>query len=204
MREPITSAPVLTGRPRDPRRDEAILAATRELLAERGYEGFSIEAVAERSGTAKSSVYRRWSGKRQLVLAAMERYVGGLTTPEPTSSLRQDLLAHCRSVADALAGFDGRLTIGLMRAKSADPELAAELDLRHPGTGHLGPDVLTRAVERGELAEASGGGLVEEVASSMLLSRLLQGLPFDDPFIAHVVDDVVLPALRHAQRPASR
>ncbi|SDD99713.1 TetR/AcrR family transcriptional regulator [Auraticoccus monumenti] len=189
---------MLTGRPRDPRRDEAILAATRELLAERGYEGFSIEAVAERSGTAKSSVYRRWSGKRELVLAAMDAYVGRVAAPEPTASLREDLLAHCRGVAETLEGFDGRLTIGLMQAKSSDAALAAELDLRYPSTGHLAPEVLLRAVDRGELAEGADTAIVDEVASSMLLARLLRGLPFDEVFLAHVVDDVVVPALLHA------
>ena len=55
------------GRPRDPRIDAAILAATAELLVTIGYSNLSLAAVAERAGTTKSALYRRWSSKAELV-----------------------------------------------------------------------------------------------------------------------------------------
>lgn len=55
------------GRPRDPRIDSAILSATAELLVQIGYSNLSLAAVAERAGTTKSALYRRWSSKAELV-----------------------------------------------------------------------------------------------------------------------------------------
>ncbi|WIX93367.1 TetR/AcrR family transcriptional regulator [Amycolatopsis sp. DG1A-15b] len=61
------------GRPRDSGRDLAILDATLSLLTEVGYEQLSIEAVAGRSGAAKTTIYRRYPDKAALVAAAVER-----------------------------------------------------------------------------------------------------------------------------------
>lgn len=55
------------GRQRDPRIDSAILSATAELLVQIGYSNLSLAAVAERAGTTKSALYRRWSSKAELV-----------------------------------------------------------------------------------------------------------------------------------------
>ncbi|WP_141631619.1 helix-turn-helix domain-containing protein, partial [Mycobacterium avium] len=48
------------GRPRDPRIDAAVLRATVELLAETGYPGLLVSAIAQRAGTSKPAIYRRW------------------------------------------------------------------------------------------------------------------------------------------------
>ncbi len=55
------------GRPRDPRIDAAILRATADLLVEIGYANLTMAAVAERAGTTKTALYRRWSSKAELV-----------------------------------------------------------------------------------------------------------------------------------------
>ncbi|MGH3576761.1 MAG: helix-turn-helix domain-containing protein, partial [Mycobacterium sp.] len=55
------------GRPRDPRIDAAILSATAELLVQIGYSNLTLAAVAQRAGTTKTALYRRWSSKAELV-----------------------------------------------------------------------------------------------------------------------------------------
>src|SRR6202020_3554714 len=55
------------GRPRDPRIDAAILTATADLLVQIGYSNLTLAAVADRAGTTKSALYRRWSSKAELV-----------------------------------------------------------------------------------------------------------------------------------------
>src|SRR5260370_25982681 len=55
------------GRPRDPRIDAAILTATADLLVQFGYSNLTLAAVAERAGTTKTALYRRWSSKAELV-----------------------------------------------------------------------------------------------------------------------------------------
>ncbi|MCH9020821.1 MAG: helix-turn-helix transcriptional regulator, partial [Proteobacteria bacterium] len=77
------------GRPRDPEADRAILQATIELLAEIGFSAMSIEGVAARSGVAKTTIYRRFDSKLELVLNAMNRSLAIDEIPD-TGSLRGD------------------------------------------------------------------------------------------------------------------
>jgi AcrR family transcriptional regulator len=111
------------GRPRDPSLDDAVLGATVELLAERGYAGLRVGDVAERAGSGLGALYRRWPGKRDLVLAALERIVPDRDLPV-TDDARADLLAAWKAIADALAGPRGRLLGGLLPELRDDPDLA--------------------------------------------------------------------------------
>lgn len=65
---PIRSS---AGRPRDGKIDAAIIDATRDLLLETGYTALSLSAIAARAGTTTAAIYRRWSGKAQLVHEAI-------------------------------------------------------------------------------------------------------------------------------------
>jgi AcrR family transcriptional regulator len=68
---PAAAAPT-RGRPRDPRRREAILAAAVALVAEVGYDRMTVEAIAHRAGVSKPTIYRRWpGGKEEIVVEAM-------------------------------------------------------------------------------------------------------------------------------------
>ena len=59
------------GRPRDPETDRAILQATLKLLTDQGYAGMSVERVASEAGVGKTTIYRRYSSKEELVAAAL-------------------------------------------------------------------------------------------------------------------------------------
>src|SRR5215217_2591056 len=63
--------PSRPGRPRDPRIDRAVLSATSELLEAEGYGRLTIGAIAERAGTTKTAIYRRWATKAHLVHEAV-------------------------------------------------------------------------------------------------------------------------------------
>jgi AcrR family transcriptional regulator len=65
-----------TGRPRDPSIGDAALDATFDVLAQVGYAQLTLEEVARRAGTTKPSIYRRWRGRQELVLAALVRRLG--------------------------------------------------------------------------------------------------------------------------------
>src|SRR5688572_6701128 len=79
------------GRPRSAEADESILRAAAELLGEHGYGALTIEAVAQRSGVAKTTIYRRWSDRPELVLATMAHLTATIVPPD-NGSLRADLL----------------------------------------------------------------------------------------------------------------
>jgi AcrR family transcriptional regulator len=68
MLESTLEKPKSVGRPRDEKSHQAILKATLELVADRGFHGTSIEAIARRAGVGKTTIYRRWASKEELVL----------------------------------------------------------------------------------------------------------------------------------------
>jgi AcrR family transcriptional regulator len=71
------------GRPRDAQVDEAILEAALDLLIDAGYFGMSMAAVALRAGVAKTTLYRRWPTKEDLVVDALARIKGEFVVPPP-------------------------------------------------------------------------------------------------------------------------
>jgi AcrR family transcriptional regulator len=80
------------GRPRSEKAEQAILDATLQALTERGVEGVTLEDVAVRAGVGKATLYRRWSGKEDLLIAAFASLKRPL--PEPAGeSVRDDLVA---------------------------------------------------------------------------------------------------------------
>src|SRR3954465_4956485 len=100
------------GRPRDPRRREAILAAAIALVGEVGYDRVTVDALAARAGVSKPTIYRRWpGGKPEIVVEAIraKRSEGG-ELPD-TGSLRGDLLAMLGGVIDSL---DANVAGGLL------------------------------------------------------------------------------------------
>jgi AcrR family transcriptional regulator len=181
-------------------REEAILRATLELLAEVGYDQLTIDGVAARAHCSKATIYRRWQGKPELVIAAVRRHSAPPPQPAPgTGSLREDLLAALEAMRSSLAGQDTALLLGLMTAMRHDRELAAVVreqvvDNKREVFGAA----VARAVARGELPAGADHTLLAEISSAMLLSRqLVTGQPLDAAFAQELVDDVLLPLLRH-------
>src|SRR3954464_8140062 len=89
----------IKGRPRDPRADRAIVAATLELIAAVGVSDFRMEDVAARAGVGKAAIYRRYASKDELVTAAVAALVSEIDVPD-TGSARGGLLplgAHPRA-----------------------------------------------------------------------------------------------------------
>ena len=179
-------------------REDAILQATLELLAESGYDQLTIDAVAARARCSKATIYRRWPGKAALVTTAVRRHAGQPAAAAPdTGSLRSDLLATLDLMRSSLSGQDAALVLGLLIAMHRDGELAAAvreqvLDVKREVFGA----VIARAIARGEVPATTDGALLAEISSAVLFSRrLVTGEPLDDAFTRHLVDAVLLPAL---------
>lgn len=85
--------PAARGRAQDTGRDDVILRATLELLAEQGYHALTMTNVAARAGVSKATLYRRWTAKADVVADAVATLSPLKTPPYPGTSLRDDLLA---------------------------------------------------------------------------------------------------------------
>ncbi len=111
------------GRPRDTRRDEAIITATLHALADCGFAGLSMEAVAARAGVGKATVYRRWPTKDALVsdaLGTLADVSGGVQT----GSLRDDLVAWLNTVRrHSIQTLAGRIMPRLLAERDDHPDL---------------------------------------------------------------------------------
>jgi len=179
-------------------REDAILRATLELLAESGYDQLTIDAVAARARCSKATIYRRWPGKAALVSTAVRRHAGQPAAAAPdTGSLRSDLLAALQVMRSGLSGQDAALILGLLSAMHRDPELAGAVrEQVLAAKREVFGAVIARAAARGQVPATADGALLAEISSAVLLSRLLvTGEPLDDAFTEHLVDAVLLPAL---------
>ena len=182
--------------PRAEAREQAILDAALELVMEVGYDRLSMDALAERAHAGKATIYRRWSGKAEVVVEAIRRRKSGGDSVPDTGSLRGDLLEALGHMCISLDG-DESLVAGVMSAMRSDPELSALMRAKVMEGENPVDTVVARAVARGELPPGTTAELVNEVAPSVVLQRLVfRGEPLDEAFTAHLVDDIVLPLLR--------
>ncbi|MCW2730370.1 MAG: transcriptional regulator, TetR family [Mycobacterium sp.] len=173
------------GRPRDPRIDAAILGATADLLVEIGYANLTMAAVAERAGTTKTALYRRWSSKAEMVHeAAFPVAPTALTTPE--GDIVGDVRAMVAAARDVFTSPVVRAALpGLIADMAADAELNARVMSRFVGLFGIVQERLVHAVARGEVhADVDPGRLIEIIGGATLLRLLLDpGGQQDDAWV---------------------
>lgn len=112
------------GRPRSTESHQAILEATLTLFAEEGLQGLSIEGVAEHAGVGKTTIYRRWSSKEDLIKDALDQFRADYPVPD-TGNIRNDLLSLTRE-AQALFSRNplvGKLITKLIAEVKTKPEI---------------------------------------------------------------------------------
>src|SRR5437870_5218075 len=114
------------GRPRSPSADRAIAEATVELLASGGFASLKIERVAERAGVGKTTIYRRWPTKEQLVASALSEFADDFAVPDSGSS-RDDVVVAIRYQLGVLTAGLGRVAGALLAEAAFRPVLAHAL-----------------------------------------------------------------------------
>src|SRR5436309_4381619 len=116
---------------RSARSEQAILDATRELLAEGGVRELTVERVAARSGVAKTTIYRRWRGKDELALAVLIDMVETVVATPDLGDTRAELVAFVDAAVRILGStLMGRVMQGLISDLAANPELARAFQQR--------------------------------------------------------------------------
>jgi AcrR family transcriptional regulator len=180
-------------------REQAILAVVVELLGEVGYESMTVDAIAARAHASKTTMYRRWNGKAELVRAAIDQYVvGRVLVAGDTGSLAGDLHATMSALRNHLTPEFMAMMSGLTRAMKDDVELAASLRPLMLNEDAVAKEIIRRAVDRKELPRRAAphlASLVHEVIEAQVLRRMAAGAALDDDFGRHVVDDIVLPLI---------
>jgi AcrR family transcriptional regulator len=112
------------GRPRSAQSHQAIRQATLELLAEVGFERMSIEAIATRAGVGKTTIYRRYESKEELVADAIESLREDVIIPD-TGSFWGDIDALIQSAAQITLSPLGRQTVAMIiSSATSNPQFA--------------------------------------------------------------------------------
>jgi AcrR family transcriptional regulator len=175
---------------------QAILGATRELLAEEGgVRSLTVEAVAARSGVAKTTIYRRWRDKWELALdAVMIDILPRLADPVDVGDTRKELITFLDSVVKMLTAAPyGRAMQGLVSEIATDPELGRTYreQVVEPRRSQLAP-VIERGIARGDLRPDTDITLAHELLVGPIFYRLLlSGGQLDRKLSTHIVDAVL-------------
>jgi len=191
-------------RPRvDGDRELEILQAALEILTEVGFDKLTMDAVAARAKASKATLYRRWSGKVQLVIEALHH----TKTQEDhedvdTGSLRGDLQAsYC-----GMGGLDDPQTVSVMSAVvtavARDPEFAEAFrrDIIGPKLDST-KSIWQRARERGEIRDDVDLSLIEPALAGVVLHRVfVLGETPDQNLITRVIDEIILPCVQKEDR----
>lgn len=157
----------------------AVQAATLDELAAAGYADLTIEAVAERAGVHRTTIYRRWPDKRSLVLGALLDYAADQLPIPDTADLRRDL----RLLGQAIDGDLRRPQVhALLCTMVADRPGSSELsDVRTQlwtDRRRHAQAIPRRAIERGELpADTDPAAVIDMLAGPIYLRRFIQGRP---------------------------
>ena len=185
-----SSSPRRPGRPVEERPRQAAIEATLELIAEHGIRGLTTNAVAERAGISKATMYRRWRSKEELVVDAIAELVSEIAVPD-TGSTRADVLALMQGAVELYGGsVEAGVMPSLVDAMSRDDDLA-----RTFRDGFLASRraalraVLARGIERGDLRADLDVELALDVLGGPIFYRLLvTGGPIDDQLAEGVTD----------------
>jgi AcrR family transcriptional regulator len=180
------------GRPRSEKAHQAILQAAAELLLDRGLGAVSMDAVAERAGVSKATIYRWWPTKEALALDALyTEWAAAQPYPRDTGSLLGDLLALLRPWARlATSRPYARVIAALLTQAQTDPAFAAEYRTRvvEPRR-EVAREIFRRAIERGEIPAGTNVEVALDLLYGPLYHRLLHGhAPLNDRFVREVVD----------------
>lgn len=176
--------------PRVERSREAILGTAVELLLEGGTPAVTVDAIVERSGVARTTVYRHFGSRREVVAAAFERLVpDAVETPKEGAPLREALEAYVLAFAERLArGPWANAMPVLIEAAGRDPEIAGVLDRVMEARQAPLRRIVGRAVDNGELPpETDAGEVMSQLVGPLVFRRLVTREPIDAGFCRHLV-----------------
>ena len=181
------------GRPRDGTVEAAITNATLSLLAERGYTGLTTDAIAERASVSKATIYRRWSSKFEVVIAAVTSLTQDLEAPD-TGTLEGDLTVIAKDLVPVYQDpGTARLVAALLEHLVRSDELAEAVRASTVRERRRVTRVaLQRGVARGEVrSDCNLEVAIDLLAAPFYFRALITADPIDDAFAQDLVQVVL-------------
>jgi AcrR family transcriptional regulator len=190
------------GRPRRAAAGAAIIEATLELLAERGFQSATMDAIAARACVGKNTIYRRWKSKEELIAVALRELTAEVELKDG-DDIYAILLEYVRDFAHALADpLLGRILPGLLGELQRNPEFAAAWAERVVGPRrHAVAKLLRQALRRGELRKGTDPDLIADLLVGPQFLRLL--VPFGPSKVPSQYPEALLKTVWHGIAPAT-
>jgi AcrR family transcriptional regulator len=171
---------------------KSVLEAAIAEIARVGYAALRVDEVAARAGVNKTTVYRRWPTKPELVTAAIRSLFGAQPEAPDTGALHSDLLVLLRRNVAKVRRPEGRMISRVIMLEKDHPEvaeIARELRAEHLA---IWEEVVRRAIARGEIPEGSDPHIIVDTLSGALFSRMNRTRQrVDDDYLSALVDLVV-------------
>lgn len=176
--------------------ENAILQAAWDELNEVGYANLTMEHVAERAGTNKAAIYRRWGNRAELVVAALRKHIDVFHNAIPdTGNLRDDVIIHYRSIVQLLKTVGSETIHGLMVEYHDDDLISSAVLARQSGT-----ETMMKILKHAELR---GEGKIDKINPRVIMlpgdllryEVLMTDNPVSDKTITEIVDDIFMPLI---------
>jgi len=178
--------------------EHALLDAVWEELQSSGYARLTMERVAERAGTSRAVIYRRWRSRPELVIAAMRHRQPVLSGAVPdTGTLRGDVLAVLRRASSRIAGIGPDTVVGMLSDLLSDaPGFDQVQDQLLRSGGEVMATVLERAVARGEAREDVSPRVARLPLDLLRHELILTHRPPCSRALEEITDEIFLPLVR--------
>jgi AcrR family transcriptional regulator len=183
--------------------EEALLESAWTELTDRGYDDFTIDAVAVRAGTSRAVLYRRWSSKQELVIATLAYAAGKDVVVAPdTGSLRGDVIGLLQQANKVRIGLAAQVFVQLGSLyRDTGTSLADLSAFVRGGRDTAMEQAIQRAIDRGEIERERVTERIGRLPADLWRHEILTTLrPLPDEAIEEIVDTIFLPLLE-ARRP---
>jgi AcrR family transcriptional regulator len=176
--------------PRIVRTRNAVLNAATDLLVEGGPSAVTMDAVVARSGVAKSTIYRHWSSRDEVLVDVIAHCAPDLAAPDPSQPFPEALREITQSIVSHLRDPHwARIVPALLMLKShADGVADIEQRIEKMQNDALA-EVLERGIDQGVLrGDLRVDEAIAHLVGPLLFAHLTGTVPLDDEFAAHTVD----------------
>jgi AcrR family transcriptional regulator len=188
----VTAGVVKTLDERVRRSRRAVLAATVKLLIERGFSGASVDEISRRSGVAKTTIYRHWPTRADLLRDACSKIGTPQTVPD-TGDFEKDVLTVMTNLARVLRTAKWTSVLpSIIDAAERDPAIATMYSELQHGYSRPLETVIRRAVEKGELPENTDAAmLIAALTGPLFYRRWFSREKLTNSFAKQIVQRVI-------------
>ncbi len=173
--------------------EKALLDAAWSELQSVGYAKLTMDRVAEAAETSRAVIYRRWSSRHELVIAALRQQPTGTGRIPDSGSLREDVLTIMRQASRRISDIGPATVVGLLNDLMADDSSTTIIDQLARGGSEVINQALACAATRGEAREHVPERVARLPLDLLRHELILTHRPPTNETLEEIVDQIFLP-----------